>query len=77
MKIFIKTSSTILDDEVKVTLNDGTDITPDLRISKIEIITQANEITKAILTVYPSEVLLETNDGEVKFIKHPDWNTNI
>jgi hypothetical protein len=57
----------------KVLLDDGTDITKALRINAIEIKSRAGDKTKAILTVFPSEVITELENGKLAFNKHQSW----
>ena len=71
MKIIL----TQIGDQGKVFLDDGTDITKDLRIHDIKVYAKCGDIVKAILTVYPSEVIVELEDGNIEFRKHPDWDT--
>ena len=59
---------------VKVLLDNGMDITADLMINAVEIKARCGDFTKAILTVYPSEVFIEMEDGGIEFIKHPSWD---
>lgn len=59
----------------KVLLDDGQDITADLRISSIEIRASADGLVKAVLTVFPSESTTELEDGQLEFRKHPDWDS--
>jgi len=65
----------ILGHDMKVYLPDGTDITKDLKVSRIEVETVAGELTRAILTVLPSEVVAEIHEDEQRLIfkKHPNW----
>ena len=58
----------------KVLLDDGTDITKDLMVNAIEIKAECGKLTHAILTVYPSEIVMETEDGSLEFKKHSDWD---
>jgi len=56
----------------KVFLDDGTDITNDLAITKIEIKAKVGDIVTAIITLFPSEVVAEVGN-QLVLKKHPDW----
>lgn len=58
----------------KVLLDDGTDITKELRVSNIEVTSNVDNITIAKLTVYPSNVVVEIDDNNIVFVKHSDWD---
>lgn len=62
MKIIIPMNS----DGSKVILENGQDITKELMLTKIEIIAEVGEFTRAILTVIPKMIEAEIAEGLFK-----------